>query len=69
MKYYNKNPKLREQWTNVAMTRPWQAPTIKVWCQNNGSKDRFWFGPNFCIDWYFENPEDALIFKLKFTGQ
>ena len=62
MKYHNKNPKLRERWTSVDIipSRGWENP--KAWCQRHPSKFRFYGNYD---RWWFEDKEDALIFKLR----
>lgn len=69
MKYYNKNPALRKKWTHVAVwVYPYSMADMKRWCQLNGSSSRFWCSSFYGVDWYFENPVDALAFSLKFKG-
>jgi hypothetical protein len=75
MKFYNKNPKLRNTWTKISPC-DFDVIHLKKWCQNIGSDSRFYFKysyqkfppfnkpmPSHTV-WYFENPEDALLFKL-----
>lgn len=66
MKYWNKSRKYRDTWTMVVMDNHhitnWEH--LKHWCQNNSSKFRFYSGAYMRNIWYFENPEDALVFKL-----
>jgi hypothetical protein len=39
----------------------------KLWCQNQPGRGRFYYGPYTGL-WWFEFSEDALAFKLKWTG-
>ena len=43
----------------------------KLWCQNNGSTSRFFYRTNhnqgYTSYWWFENPNDALLFALKWS--
>lgn len=70
MKYWNKTKKYREtQWTLVIVdyqksSKSWMQ--MKVECQRDGSKNRFYTGNYTKNNWYFENEEDALVFKLKY---
>jgi hypothetical protein len=62
MKYWNKTKKARTHWTNVVITSgPWDE--MKLWCQRYPSKNRFYSDASIRI-WYFEDPVDALVFKL-----
>jgi hypothetical protein len=70
MKYWNKTKKYREQsWVVVEIDYesagvPWE--TLKLLCQRDSSTSRFYSGCYSRRLWYFENPEDALVFKLKY---
>lgn len=78
MKYYNKNKEYRKTWTIIDGPPYYLRNKAKMWCQQNPSKGRFYFGiPDFEYNmgskelfsisfwpWYFENSEDALAFKL-----
>ncbi len=75
MKYYNKKKEYRNTWTIVDGPPVYRAAEVKRWCQLNGSKDRFYFMLNTPLSfnhgerrprwpWYFENPQDAVAFKL-----
>lgn len=64
MKYWNKTKKYRElHWTTVAIA-PGSWDEMKLWCQRHPSKYRFYSGSHERYAWYFEDPEDALVFKL-----
>ncbi len=65
MKYWNKRKDCRKQWTLVKMPFPLSKTflNLKIWCQRYESKGRFYAGP-YTQDWYFEFPEDAIVFKL-----
>lgn len=55
-------------WTKVVMKRAdaWEwIEDAMPWCRNYKSKYKFCM-VGFGKFWYFENPEDALFFKLKF---
>ncbi len=49
----------------------WRAPTVtkslemKEWCDNLENKTRYHIQP-YVGDWWFENAQDALMFKLTF---
>ena len=67
MKFWNKK-KGRDRWTKVP------APTTKVgmqglkqWCHRHPSKGKFYayFAANY---FYFELPEDALMFTLTWSN-
>ena len=64
MKYWNKTKKYRElHWTLVTLEgHHWEH--IKIWCQRHPSPYRFYSGTYTRHNWYFENREDALAFKL-----
>lgn len=70
MKYWNKSKKYRDTWHTVKIdydhrTTDWEY--MKYWCQYNSSTFRFYSGNYTRNVWYFENSEDALIFKLRFA--
>ena len=66
MKFYNKKSKLRETWTKVEVTGYINRPELKRWCQNQPNKSRFFFRYfDYSSPWYFEDPEDAVYFKLR----
>lgn len=79
MKYWNKSKKYRESWIVVAGPQ-YFTDHAKQWCQQQSSKGRFYYSSStqcntkvgiiyYNWKWYFENSEDAPIFKLKFqTG-
>lgn len=79
MKFYNKKKEYRNTWTKVEGPAYFLRDAAKVWCQRYESNGRFYFGkPAYSIDveipfiqiswlWYFENKEDAVIFKLVWT--
>lgn len=65
MKYWNKQKNARQHWTKITIQKgnhSWYA--LKLWCQLNESKSRFYSGPYLPYLWYFENANDALVFKL-----
>ena len=75
MKFWNKSKEYRETWITVQASH--LHPRLKQWCQQQESKSRFfvksvdWHEKDtrawcFSWKWYFEDPKDALIFKLKF---
>lgn len=78
MKYSNKHKKAREHWTKLEGPSLFRKAILKLWCQQYPSKARFWFDDphwtgssaagnlNITWTWYFEDPQDAIIFKLKF---
>lgn len=79
MKYWNKSKETRERcWTKIDGPAYYSVEEVKRWCQNYPSKSKFFFGKprwdnaaefkGFHWWWFFENSEDALIFKMKFLG-
>lgn len=68
MKYWNKNKDVRLRcWVKVLIkSRNVRDHEIKRWCQQQPSNGRFYnyFGSN---TWWFENPQDAMIFILKWS--
>ena len=67
MKYWNKQKRYRSTWTVVKIYKITYSPTwdaMKLWCQLNESKSRFYSAPYAPFIWYFENANDALVFKL-----
>jgi len=83
MKYWNKSKKCKKSWFRVEGPSQFFSDNMKLWCQLNGSKKRFFFeGPTVSPSifpsfpnlirvnpqiWYFENSEDAVAFKLKWS--
>lgn len=80
MKFWNKGKRYRESWYKIEGPGVYQTEIAKHWCQVNGSKDRFYFNSPFWFSpagtygprmqswtWYFENSEDAVAFKLKWS--
>jgi len=66
MKFYNKHPELREKWTQVEITGYVNRPELKRWLQKQPSKSKFFFRYfDYNSPWYFEDPKDALYFKLR----
>jgi hypothetical protein len=69
MKYWNKTRKYRElSWVSVRIEYDhhnswWEE--MKIWCQRHPSKYRFYSGTYTRSNWYFEDSEDALVFKLR----
>jgi len=61
MKYWNKAKQRRQNWTIITV-RVWHADA-KLWCQRHPSKSKFYANPYSNI-WYFENAQDAVVFKL-----
>ena len=71
MKNWNKSKRYREaSWHVVdlpAHTRQrWRQPEIKLWCQEQPSKGKFYWSPHQNL-WYFELIEDASWFILRWT--
>lgn len=64
MKFYNKKPQVRKNWTKVELYSVWNYSRLKRWCQRYPSQNKFYADLN---KWEFESPEDALIFKLKWN--
>jgi hypothetical protein len=80
MKYFNKTKTRRRNWTVVIVSvkdRTFEG--LKVWCQRHPSTHRFYGEIIWNLNkdsegrivsqwaqtkWWFENPEDALVFKL-----
>ncbi len=80
MKFFNRKKEYRDTWTTVEGPAYYQRAELKRWCQQHPSTGRFYFGPfyfprgAFYVEdkpdivrpwpWYFEDPQDALAFKL-----
>ena len=64
MKYWNKQPGVRATWTEVKTTDFFgSGEERKRWCQNQDSDGKFYF--YYQNSWWFERPEDATLFTLK----
>jgi hypothetical protein len=80
MKFYNKKKEYRNTWTQVEGPAFSHRAEAKRWCQQYGSTGRFYFPElsnvrgfgGFSLKkgrkWYFENPQDALVFALVWSG-
>lgn len=79
MKFYNKKKEYRNTWITVDGPVNWRTTEVKRWCQQNGSRDRFYFNINYprhydhgesrpYWPWYFENAQDATAFRLMWSG-
>lgn len=62
MKFYNKNPKLRDTWFKVELRPVMIGHDIKIWAQRQTSTGRFY---GKYSSWQFEDEADALLFKLR----
>ena len=79
MKYYNKRKKIRQRlWTLVVIpcslesllydSQKWQD--MRKWCtEYNNTKNRFYVGFYKWNEWWFEDPQDAIVFKLKWLAK
>lgn len=67
MKFWNKR-KAYSNWTEVTVDQKKypDRDEIKRWCQKHPSHYRFYNG-YFNNKWYFENPEDATFFLLRWS--
>lgn len=76
MKFYNKRKVQRSGWCKVTGPSYHNLYSAKRWCQQNGSSSRFYFEQHVNAAvikyttpvWYFEDPEDALVFRLTWLG-
>lgn len=62
MKFYNKNPKLRDTWTQIVLCPAMPNSIVKLWAQRHPGTGRFYGKYD---TWQFENEADALLFKLR----
>ena len=83
MKYWNKSKKYRESWTVISDIDPYTEMEAKRWCQLHESNGRFFFTEKLTYRiaddlktvianprrWYFENAQDATVFKLVWIGK
>jgi len=62
MKYFNKRKNARQHWATIHANPKHPSQQLKLWCQRHASPARFYF---VNTKWWFENPEDAVVFKLQ----
>mgnify|MGYP003337852319 FL=1 len=67
MKYWNKRRQFRDAgWYMVILSDPmYKWNDLKVWCQQQPSRCRFYSSPWTPNVWYFELESDASWFTLK----
>ena len=69
MQYWNKRRQFQEAgWHRVTVTRPLTWHDLKIWCQQQPSRGKFYSGPyrNPKV-WYFELASDATWFALNWS--
>ena len=68
MKYWNKQKDYRRlYWISVPAPLIHKTKEAKLWCQRNISEGKFYFHYTN-TRWWFEKSEDALIFRLTWSG-
>ena len=65
MRYWNKRRQFQQAgWHRVTVTRPLIWHDLKIWCQQQPGRGKFYSGPYGRRVWYFELESDATWFAL-----